>query len=473
MIFNHFQCEQFHGWKIYEYLVYSRYRFLQRETRWKGLENNLDECIDEDLRSLDQMCFSSQYFLMLTIQFNAIIFLVLAFETWIPIGYSPFSDSGFFLLFIFMFAMFILMWYILLFLATLLKIYRIKHENTAWHVVAKDDDDLEIPTWDEIKGASTDAYLMNQRITSETFRYKFLNYNRTWLINQLPQLLTPRTLRRSRPYLINQLSRIINANRGDISDDSDGDKDKKFGPVALTAPSRNIIRWWLGKARRRLRLRNIVEPLIKRARGAQCEKCLSQKQLQIEYEIDIEKMAEMYDKTYPQDEEVDQIQWKSFWVNNQRYHTICLACLAQRKEKAAKAAAKAGALDPTIFDDEQEEYPDWGPVFLTPTSKAILLNWYRKAQKLRAGKKATRKRPKVVKEISDDEGEELPTQWLQELANVTPSTKAIAVKWMRTARARLQKKKGKGASLNEKQVDEIEPVGETFKSGKKSKQLKK
>jgi hypothetical protein len=144
---------------------------------------------------------------------------------------------------------------------------------------------------------------MNQRITSETFRYKFLNYNRTWLINQLPQILTPRTMRRSRPYLINQFARIINARRDDISDDSDEDKDKKFGPVALSAPSRNIVRFWLGRARRRLRLRSIVEPLIKRARGAQCEQCLSRKQLQIEYEVDVDTMATMYDNAYPDDEE--------------------------------------------------------------------------------------------------------------------------------------------------------------------------
>ena len=42
--------ELFHGWKIYDYLIYTRYRFLQRETRWKGLEDSLDECIDESVR---------------------------------------------------------------------------------------------------------------------------------------------------------------------------------------------------------------------------------------------------------------------------------------------------------------------------------------------------------------------------------------------------------------------------------------
>ena len=60
--------ELFHGWKIYDYLIYTRYRFLQRETRWKGLEDSLDECIDESVRTLDQMCFSSQYYMMMTVQ---------------------------------------------------------------------------------------------------------------------------------------------------------------------------------------------------------------------------------------------------------------------------------------------------------------------------------------------------------------------------------------------------------------------
>ena len=60
--------ELFHGWKIYDYLIYTRYRFLQRETRWKGLEDSLDECIDESVRTLDQMCFSSQYYMMMTVR---------------------------------------------------------------------------------------------------------------------------------------------------------------------------------------------------------------------------------------------------------------------------------------------------------------------------------------------------------------------------------------------------------------------
>jgi hypothetical protein len=412
---------------------------------------------------------------MLAVQVTGMIYIMLAFECWLRTTnptYSPFEDSAFFILLIYLLAVYWILEWIVLFLAVRLKVWKIKHENTAWHLIQKEEDELDLPGWEEVKGASTEAFLMNQRITSETFRYKFLNYNRTWLINQLPQLLTPRTLRRSRPYLINQFARIINARRDDISDDSDKDKDRKFGPVSLTAPSRNIIRWWLGKARRRIKLRNMVEPLIKRARGAQCEQCLSRKQLQVEYDVDIDKMGDMYDRTYPGDVEVDQVQWKSFWINNQRYHTICLACLTKRKEQAAVNALKANGFDPSIFDDGQEDYPDWGPVYLSAASKAMLLNWYRKAQRLRAGKKGKRKE-KIMKAISDDEGDDAPFSWLKELPNITPATNAIALKWMRSARARLQKKAGKGVSIREKDLANEEQAQETFKSGKKSMVSKK
>jgi hypothetical protein len=475
-IFVHSCNELFWGWKIYEYLVYSRYRFLQRECRWKGLENTLDECIEEPLRTVDQMCFSSQFYFMVTVHLAGIMFFAFGYEVMATTHYNVFADWGMLYIMIYMWFIHVLLEKGCIFLAVRFKLWKIKHENTDWHLKIAEEDELDIPDWEDVKGASHEAYLMNQRITSETFRYKFLNYNRTWIINQLPQLLTPRTLRRSRPYLINQLARIINARRDDISDDSDGEKDRKFGPVSLNNSSRNIIRWWLGQARRRIRLRSIVDPMIRKARGAECEQCLSRKQLQVEYDIDVDRMSQMYNAAYPDDQEIDQVQWKNFWNKNQKYHTICLACLSKRKEKTLKDLMKMGSgYESIMFDDDQEEYPDWGPVYLSAASKAILLNWYRKAQRVRQAKKgANRRLPKVAKGISDDEGDDVPAEWAKQLLNLTPASKAIAIKWVRTARAKMQKRAGKGSSLRESQLDSVPSVDmEKFTSGKKSLTLRK
>jgi hypothetical protein len=469
------QLELFNGWKIYEYLVYSRYRFLQRETRWKGLEDSLDECIEENWRRLDQMCFSSQYYFMLTIQFGGIVYLFLAFECWLRANiYSVFSDSGFPILFILMLMLYIFFEWLTLFLARYFKVWKTKHEDTEWHFQKTPiEDELNIPGWEEIQAANPDLYLMNKRINSETFRYKFLNYNRQWLVDQLPNILTPRTLRRSRPYLMNQLAKILTTNRGDISDDSDDDdmmRQKRFGPVALSAASRGIVRYWLGKAKRRLKLRTIVDPVIRRARGLECEQCLSKNQLQVEYEIDIDKMIELYDDTYPEDmgeKEPNQLKWRNFWTERQVYHTLCLSCIGKRKEDAIRKAYQGGVTSRGSDTDSENEHEtinrgaanrnqpgtDFGPIFLSQASHRIITTWLKKARNQMKDRRNLRRSARKQKpfspfQITDDEADDIKPTWERkpgetqfgEPVVLSAASKAVAIKWMRTARARLQKK---------------------------------
>ena len=163
------------------------------------------------------------------------------------------------------------------------------------------------------------------------------------------RLEPPRTLRRSRPYLINQFTRILNSLNQDISSDDEDEKGPEFGPVTLTEPSRQLVRWWLAQARRRMRLREVVQPLINKARGTQCEVCLSRKQLNVECVVPLETSAEKFDLEHPEDE-FDQVAWKTFWIRHQRYKTICLACITAEKDKA-----KSDALKGLAGDEEKDE----------------------------------------------------------------------------------------------------------------------
>ena len=67
--------------------------------------------------------------------------------------------------------------------------------------------------------------------------------------------------------------------------------------------------------------------------------------------------------------------------------------------------------------------------------------------------------------------------WIHKRVRVSEATHAIAIKWTRTARARLQKKAGRGAGLREADVmgSEADASGASgrFKSGKKSASLRK
>ncbi len=66
-----------------------------------------------------------------------------------------------------------------------------------------------------------------------------------------------------------------------------------------------------------------------------------------------------------------QVAWKSFWERHQKYRTICMACITRRnldkRDEAVAAAALGGAEVPTG--------PQFGPVFLTAASKAIMIKW--------------------------------------------------------------------------------------------------
>merc|ERR1711988_1072565 len=137
--------ELYSGWKVFDYLVYSRYRYLQRERRWKGMEDSLDECIEEGLRKLDQMCFSSQYYMMMTMSMNGVIYIVFAIEVWIRTLYSPFTDTAFAPLVTFLILVYLLLEWLTITMAVYLKVWKIKHESTSWHLLQKEEDDLDIP----------------------------------------------------------------------------------------------------------------------------------------------------------------------------------------------------------------------------------------------------------------------------------------------------------------------------------------
>jgi hypothetical protein len=394
------------------------------------------------MRTLDQMCFSSQYYLMNTIHCAGIVLMVLGVNVILRSQHNLFGDPAVVLLFPAVAVGFYVFKRILILLADLLGVWRIKHANTAWHssIGNEEDDDFLIPKWDELeklKGASHEEFLMNQKITSETFRHRFLDYNRPWLVAQLPSILTPRTLRRSRPFVLAQLSKLLGTINPDISSDSSDDEARKaFGPITLDSASRTMIRLWLAQARRRMRLREVVQPLITRARKQECEQCLSRRQLQVELMIPIDVMGDRFEAENPDMEEFDQVAWKSFWEKHQKYRTICMACITRRNlDKRDEAMVGGGAAAAPTG-------PRFGPVFLSSASKAIMQKWYGLARRRTRAKGApgtnflSPKRTAAQAVSSDDEDEDVMASapWARQPVRVSASTRALAIRWLQLAR---------------------------------------
>ena len=93
-------------------------------------------------------------------------------------------------------------------------------------------------------------------------------------------------------------------------------------------------------------------------------------------------------------------------------------------------------LVPHRSDDDDDGKPKWGPVFLSPAARAILVGWHRRASERLFGKGGKR-RARERAEVSDDEGEGDNYRKFKPVS-LDAAAHAIAVKWLRTARSNLQ-----------------------------------
>jgi len=374
-ILLHNALELLHGWKMHEYLEYCRVRFQQREVWWKGLETNtLDECIEKSLRSMDQLCFSSQYYMLNTIHVNAMIYFVMGVEMMTRAKYTVFGDPAMFPIIASILLCSVATKLLLTWIARMFGLWRIKHEKRGWHSkVLESEGNPNIEHWDDVQ-VDHDQHMMEQRITDQTFRYKFLNYNRSWILSQLPEMLTPRVTANQRPYMINQFARILGQMNGNISSDSDSDDEPDFETAPMTASTRSLARTWLIQANRRLRLKKLVQPLIQQSKGTECQICLSRNLLQVETLHSIEIIDEQFKNSYGT-EEMDQVLFKRFWQRNQQYQTICLPCVQKKKNKEHDQII----MDDRSLDDGFDD--NLASDDLTRTSESILASWYAAAKK--------------------------------------------------------------------------------------------
>jgi hypothetical protein len=78
-IFLHNALELIWNWKLFEYIEFCTERFRNRTRRWVGLDTAVNEELPPDLRSLDQMCFSTQFYFLGSLHAVGIVMAVLGY----------------------------------------------------------------------------------------------------------------------------------------------------------------------------------------------------------------------------------------------------------------------------------------------------------------------------------------------------------------------------------------------------------
>lgn len=366
-VFTFQSLEIIYGWPIFDYIEYAQHRFRTRKIRWRGHENSLDETLEPALQSIDNMCFSSQYYFVTAMGGIGICLIFLSLTIQLRANYSFLNDpvGGALILFC-IFTCFLIMDVAVKF-AEVFDIwtprhkYKLKGEEEALLLAQEGRQEQETLFVQEGK-------LPRGALKRSTAKDIFLRNNQPWIFENLPYILTRKLLKHNRPFLTKayyQLTKDIKLKecRFDISSDSDEDEknfmqEGKFNVMQNGPITNGIMRFWLSKARQIRQFRHIIKSVLVTRKQLKCLGCGSAKGLQVEQLTEFESLmigfnnerAEGFpgwDKSIQDLPESDQ--WRRYYDRNGRFRTLCRIC--RKKKEKTKPIADISA-DSSEFESD-------------------------------------------------------------------------------------------------------------------------
>ena len=426
-----FNClELIFGWKLYDYLAYQRYRFSVREHRWVLRNEIYDESLAEEFQSLDLLCFSSQFYFVMSMVGFGLVQIVMGCETILRQSYNPFTDPAFLLLLLIVFACGWLIERVLFFLADI-PIRRIGWRGLWATKLIEGTVDDEIAAKLAI-GESRQADLEQERLelqalNSERFRHRFLERNRPWILQHLVDLLTPRTLDAPGPdgrptieYVRDVYAELISMGEGmkkagdrpDISSDEEDDLEaarRKWPRTPLVGASLAIARLWLGKARKRRAFSKLIKGIIESSRKLNCDICQRSEEssgpygrnnvrlcayLSTQGEPDntaIDRLIAGFESQFGENE-LDPNLWKAYFRAHAEYCTRCSVCEegnADQTQPQAVVDNSTRLTRPTdISSDESDDEINFEPIVVSRKSPEgrMMTKWLIAARRKLGGK---------------------------------------------------------------------------------------
>jgi hypothetical protein len=175
--------EMTHGYRTYDYLTYCNYRVNIRTRKWLSSQT-LDKSINHLFRSVDGLCFGSQFYFITSLTSWGILMLYLGFTTMIRAQYNPFADPT---LIYWVIGLPMITWPVKTLLGYMAEWVGL------WKVTGDDRITIDIGTINRLDNANNMKRLL-QNITTNPFRNKFIIVNREWLVNNLAMILGGRSI---------------------------------------------------------------------------------------------------------------------------------------------------------------------------------------------------------------------------------------------------------------------------------------
>jgi hypothetical protein len=278
--------ELFHGWKIYEYLRYAQQRFINRTERWKLCEKEQDESIDKNLRAVDQLCFSTQFYFINALHAMGIVFVVFAVEMMILSNYNMFGDPMLPAMVLYMLVVVRAIKLFCLKVADLLGLWQVfksteLDKSSLAQSLHSGSGSGSMGSGSRASRASRSSRAgagqsggVTERLRAPDLMYAFLEHNRPWMLQNFANILTSEFLARNPPWIVKQIAKVFGLTgyggsgeedpddviqpktsvAADISSDDGSEDDREeanYGDMEhlLTAAVRKVAARWLSYVR--------------------------------------------------------------------------------------------------------------------------------------------------------------------------------------------------------------------------------
>ncbi len=116
-------AEYYNDVPIFEYVKSIGEKFDKRNTNWKGDADDVDYEMDPKCQLIDQWCYSSQYYFILTIFMSGIFMVTLGNQTMIAADYPLFGDLAIIYILLTFCALCLVLYFATLYVAKKLKIW--------------------------------------------------------------------------------------------------------------------------------------------------------------------------------------------------------------------------------------------------------------------------------------------------------------------------------------------------------------
>jgi hypothetical protein len=413
--------ELFHGWKIYEYLRYAQQRFINRTERWKLKEKEQDESIDKNLRAVDQVCFSTQFYFINALHSTGLVFVIFAIEMMILAQYNMFGDPMFAGCAGYIGAVA----YGIKFLA-----FQISDFIGLWIIIKPPEEDKSSlaasmrsasgsasggtkgsgsfgsASGSRSKKSKGDTGGVTTRMRSQDLMHAFLEQNRPWMLQNLANIFTSEFLARNPPWVVRDLAKVFGVTPG-FGTGAEPEEDAPLGKTTVAAD-------------------------ISSDEGSDAS----------EEAADYGNMDHLLTNAV---------------------HKVALRWLSYvRKEEASKFNISSDS-------EDSEEDGNYEPAMLTDGTRDIAETWLRKVAKYLRDQRALLGKADLAAEISSDSTTDSDEGGFGHMETFNEVTTAIAIKWLEKIRGKphLQDERGLRADISSDDSDEEDdgPVAVEYEMG--------